>query len=245
MFDGRKAMVYFHVTVVLFVLFRTSSCSEGEPRCYSRFDYEEKLMEKTVKNDIQMKEVMDKLERTLTTVEAKKLEFDETNKELKAFVKDFKAQTTAEILKEIESTIGTMGKRRQPAVLFNVRDMKNKRPAEGTTLLFNIIQQNIGDYYDQDTGIFTAPVNGTYLFSAQICTSDDKWGRVKIVVNGERVQSITNYNNAASYTTTSGTTVQLLEEGGQVWVIQDYQTGDYKDGSRYGWNQFSGVLIHT
>lgn len=234
-------MAYFCFIATLVVLLRASLGSEHEPRCYSRFDYEEKLMEKTVKNDLQMKQIMEMFETTLRTVEAKKAEIDKVNEHLKSLVHNVKKQVTEDVLKEVESVSGSD---KQPTVLFNVRDMKNKSPPEGATLKFKTTDQNIGEAYDPDTGIFTAPCDGTYLFSVQICTADDKWGRIKIVVDGNQVQSVTNYNDANSYTTTSGTTVQRLKEGGQVWVIQDYQTGYYSDGTRYGWNQFSGVLIH-
>ena len=134
---------------------------------------------------------------------------------------------------------------RQPVILFNVRILKDKNPSGGSRLVYTTIGQNIGDAFNQDTGIFTAPMNGTYLFSAQICTASNKWGAAEIVVNGEAVQSILMYNSAAS-TTTSGTTVQRLEKGGEVWVRQDpeWGAGYYYDYSSYGWNQFSGTFLH-
>ena len=112
--------------------------------------------------------------------------------------------------------------------------------------MYTTIAQNLGDAFNQDTGIFKAPVNGTYLFSAQISTPKNKWGAVEIAVNGDVVQTISKYNDANPHTTTSGTTVQRLETGGEVWVQQDtaYGSGNYFDGPTYGWNQFSGVLLH-
>ena len=57
---------------------------------------------------------------------------------------------------------------RQPVILFNARILKNKTPAGGSRLVYTTIGQTIGDAFNKDTGVFTAPVNGTYLFSSQI-----------------------------------------------------------------------------
>ena len=60
-------------------------------------------------------------------------------------------------------------------------------------------------------------------------------------MNGEMVHSFVKDNTAASQTTTSGTTVQRLEKGAEVWVQQDadYGRGYYYDGTSYAWNHFS------
>ena len=131
-------------------------------------------------------------------------------------------------------------------VFFNARKLKNKSPAHSETLTYTIIDQNEGDAFNKDTGIFTSPFTGVYHFFVQICTAQNKWGRVKLVVNDVEIISVCNNNNAQSYTTTSGTTIQRLNAGDRVRVKQDKFNGDvYTDGTTYGWNQFSGVLLYT
>ena len=111
--------------------------------------------------------------------------------------------------------------------------------------MYTTIGQNIGDAFNQDTGTFTAPVNGTYLLSAQISTSSKKWGAVKIVVNGATAQSIVNYQYSGSGSSTPGTTVQRLKKGDEIWVQQDPSWDSYYyDHEDYCWNYFSGVLLH-
>lgn len=224
-------------------VFKTTLCSENEPKCYSRYDYEEKLMEKTVKNDFQMNQILEKFDKTLTELQESKADFDSANAHLQTLIEGVKDNMSNEIQEKLKGHIDAV---RQPVILFNARILKNKTPAGGSRLVYTTIGQTIGDAFNKDTGVFTAPVNGTYLFSSQICTQGSKWGAVEIVVNGERVHSIANYNGATSQTTTSGTTVQRLEQGGEVWVQQDadYGTGYYFDGTTYSWNQFSGVLLN-
>ena len=133
----------------------------------------------------------------------------------------------------------------RPIVFFNARKLKNTRPSKETILQYTILDQNVGDAFHQETGIFKSPYSGVYLFSVQISTAGNKWGRVKLVVEGTEVLSVTNYNGATSYSTTSGSTVQRLEIGDRVWVEQDRFDGDeYRDGLYYGWNQYSGVLLY-
>ena len=132
-----------------------------------------------------------------------------------------------------------------PIVFFNARKLKDTRPSREEILQYTILDQNVGDAFHQETGIFTSPYSGVYLFSVQTSTYHNKWSRVKLIVEGTEVLSVSNYNGATSYTTTSGSSVQRLEIGDRVWVEQDRTDGDqYTDGPTHGWNQFSGVLLY-
>lgn len=235
-------MAYSILVLTLACFFGRISSMENEPKCYSRFDYEVKLLEKTLQNDIQMKQALEKLDKTLKEVEAEKAEFHDANERLKTLIDEFKENTSTELLQKPQSSLGA----ETPVILFNARTLKHKTPSRGSRLMYTTVSQNIGGAFDPDTGIFTAPVNGTYLFSVQISTQQNQWGRVKTVVNNNEVHSIAKYNTAAGCSTTSGTTVQFLEKKSQVWVKEDEYSSnsEYCDGSYYGWNQFSGVLLH-
>ena len=133
---------------------------------------------------------------------------------------------------------------KQP-IFFNARKLKDRSPAVGSKHVYNEIDDNVGGAFGEDTGIFTAPVGGYYLFTVQISTNKNQWGDVKIIVNGEQVISVAKFNNAYGCTTTSGTTIQRLAAGNKVWVEQINHSDTYCDSSTWGWNQFSGVLLHV
>lgn len=236
-------MLYFHTEFyIIILLFGTTLSLENEPKCYSRYDYEEKLMEKTVENNFQMKQIMEKFDTTLKELEATKADFDSANAHLQSLIEGVKENISNDIQERLQMAIASS---RQPVILFNVRILKDKQPARGSRLVYTTIGQNTGDAFNQDTGTFTAPVNGTYLFSAQISTPTQKWGAVQIVVNGAAVQSIVQYMHAGSGSSTSGTTVQRLKKGDEIWVQQDPSwTSYYYDYEDYSWNYFSGVLLH-
>ena len=57
--------------------------------------------------------------------------------------------------------------------------------AVGDTVVFTDPMINIGNGYDTDFGFFSPPVNGTYGFSAQICTNPDSWIMFGLMKNSD------------------------------------------------------------
>jgi len=62
-------------------------------------------------------------------------------------------------------------------------------------LTFNGTYCNVGGGLDPDTGIFTAPVGGTYMFMFHIATHDNKKALLSIRRNGEEIASIFDQNH--------------------------------------------------
>ncbi|XP_052789272.1 uncharacterized protein LOC128223871 [Mya arenaria] len=70
MYSGQYVQKLFIIVLVI----ESTFCDTNEPRCYSRFDYEEKMLEKMVKTEIKNGELLVKLEaleRRLANVESK------------------------------------------------------------------------------------------------------------------------------------------------------------------------------
>ncbi|XP_053378626.1 coadhesin-like [Mercenaria mercenaria] len=61
-----------------------------------------------------------------------------------------------------------------PSVIFNAYNVTDLSPAAGQTMIFSNIVVNEGGAYSASTGEFTAPVDGTYSFSAQLCIVHQK-----------------------------------------------------------------------
>lgn len=62
-------------------------------------------------------------------------------------------------------------------------------------LTFNGTYCNMGGGLDADTGVFTAPVGGTYMFMFHIATHDNKKALLSIRRNGEEIASIFDQNH--------------------------------------------------
>ena len=69
----------------------------------------------------------------------------------------------------------------QPSYAFSVMWLLNTNPAVGETLRFSSIALNEKDVYNAYTGEYTVPVNGTYLFTSNLCTHANRWVNIKFM----------------------------------------------------------------
>ncbi|KAM9729396.1 complement C1q-like protein 4 [Menidia menidia] len=112
-----------------------------------------------------------------------------------------------------------------------------------TTLVFQVVQTNIGNAYNSKTGIFTAPVKGAFHFEWYIYgTGGGKNSGAVLVKNGERIFIAYQYRFSHHGTTSNGATL-LLERGDQVYVQQWPHTQIFDNSNRH--TTFSGHLLFT
>ena len=139
------------------------------------------------------------------------------------------------------------GELSKPTIAFNVRDAKNLSPQKNEIIQFKTIVLNAGGGFDETTGIFTSPVNGTFIFSIQVSTYHQKWGVFQLVcdTSDNEILRIAHFNHNADETTTSGTVSHVLSQGQRVWVQSLYYSRSTKldENASFGTNQFSGVLV--
>ena len=55
-------------------------------------------------------------------------------------------------------------------------------------IVFDVPVQNSGGHYDNTTGIYTAPIDGTYEFIVHILSLNDYQNRAHLVVDGTDVR---------------------------------------------------------
>jgi len=80
-------------------------------------------------------------------------------------------------------------------VYFNAYRSKAYDGGGEENLTFNGTYCNVGGGLDTDTGIFTCPTGGTYLFMFHIATHDNKKALLSISKNGEEIASIFDQNH--------------------------------------------------
>jgi len=94
----------------------------------------------------------------------------------------------------------------------------------GQTIVFNKVDINLGGGYNGTTGVFSAPVAGTYVFSLTFHlyyynSSSDYAGDLFIMKNHEYLLRVwQKLDSSADQGTASGTTVLSLNKGDQVQV---------------------------
>merc|ERR1712073_19549 len=84
-------------------------------------------------------------------------------------------------------------------VYFNAYRSKAYDGGGEENLTFNGTYCNVGGGLDTDTGIFTCPTGGTYLFMFHIATHDNKKALLSIRKNGEEIASIFDQNHKVNH----------------------------------------------
>ena len=112
------------------------------------------------------------------------------------------------------------------------------------TVIFDEIAHNIGGHYNGSTGVFTAPVSGSYQFNTNIRFNSisGTYHLIRIALNGASVTGLYNINQeGGSYDTASMSWVYYLNANDTMEVL----VLEYSDNSWTYSNQcsFSGYLI--
>ncbi|XP_049924403.1 complement C1q-like protein 4 [Epinephelus moara] len=131
------------------------------------------------------------------------------------------------------------------AVLFYAAFQGSLRDILYNPVIFNQVVVNQGSGYNNDTGVFTAPVPGIYqfVFAAQLCRGDhdNSW---RFMVNG--VHSMSCIAQVSGLDTTLNTCYYMkeLKKGDQVWVKQEVGSCAWAS-TISNTITFSGVLLAT
>uniref|UniRef100_A0A3P8TPY4 C1q domain-containing protein n=1 Tax=Amphiprion percula TaxID=161767 RepID=A0A3P8TPY4_AMPPE len=107
-----------------------------------------------------------------------------------------------------------------------------------TTLQFKRVVTNIGNAYDEDTGIFTAPVKGLYYLRFTGNVGDSGYLNAALLKNGVNMFAIYNKGHHSSG---SNSMALVLEQGDQVWITLWPDSVVFDQSRR---TTFSGFLIY-
>ncbi|WAQ93803.1 C1QT5-like protein [Mya arenaria] len=134
-------------------------------------------------------------------------------------------------------------------VLFRAREVvEYTLSTRNDIIIFSNVLFNVGGGYNSETGKFTAPVAGTYLFTVSLCPISGKSIFYKIVVNEDVVANGHSFS-VSGYPCVSGNAIVQLDAIDVVYVKSTY-TGDvllksglYEPMYDAKSNSFSGVLL--
>ncbi|KAK7506695.1 hypothetical protein BaRGS_00002170 [Batillaria attramentaria] len=159
------------------------------------------------------------------------------------------AQTISQLQAKLASmeTEMTSLKRRmakqETQAAFNVRLGSGSQPFTGDeTLVLRTVDLNSGQGYDKNTGIFTAPASGLYLFSLHITHTPPGSLQVIMVKNGNTLTEVEASGDDPKYMDRASSTVLVhLRNGDKVWVKHFDGTSTTIQG--YFRTSFTGTLV--
>lgn len=103
---------------------------------------------------------------------------------------------------------------------------------------------NVGGGMDADTGIFTAPMGGSYLFVFHIATHDNKKALLSIRVNGEEYASVFDQNHKDNHKNSmAGTTIVIDLKRGDEVVVYAYTGTWLADFPMNHYTHWVGLLL--
>nr|XP_022292210.1 uncharacterized protein LOC111103316 isoform X4 [Crassostrea virginica] len=116
----------------------------------------------------------------------------------------------------------------------------------GSTLVFPDVIYSEGKGYDSNTGVFTAPTEGTYLFYISIQSAFQKYSHFDVVFNGStKVQSLAWYDSGSTiriHQTGTNLVILYLTVGDRVWVKRAGGVGYYSNDKHVC--TFSGIRLY-
>lgn len=111
---------------------------------------------------------------------------------------------------------------------------------DGQVIIFEEIVYNSGSGYDNLTGKFTAPMDGTYLFTCLLCQYRSKSIHYGIVVDGLDVNR--GHFLSSQAVCSNFDAIVALNATQKVWIQSFHPDQLIEDVWR--WNMFSGVHLH-
>ncbi|XP_067218159.1 cerebellin-1-like isoform X2 [Chanodichthys erythropterus] len=195
-----------------------------------------------------MDERIQKLEETLTKVlsenEALKTEVRDSQNKLETVQKESEALKT--LVQDSQSKIESLQKENEgKKVAFSAGLLASGTGQTGPfsydkTLEYKKVFSNVGNAYDSNTGIFTAPVKGVYYFRFYGHCHGGTTMAISLLKNGQTQCSVHSARPVSNSNGSNGV-ILILEIGDKIYTHLWKDTWVYDDPASY--TSFSGFLI--
>ena len=133
-----------------------------------------------------------------------------------------------------------------PSYVFDATWIENLNPSVGDAIIFSRDMLNEKGVYNKNLGKFTAPVNGTYMFTATLCLHGNKYVKVQFVADDAVLGSFLAGNNQDSSLCSASSIYGHLHKGSKVWLkVVESTPGTLFYNNEIGYmSHFAGHLIN-
>lgn len=113
------------------------------------------------------------------------------------------------------------------------------------TVMFKLVLTNNGKGYDRNSGIFTAPVNGTYFFTSTILTKTPSVVEMALIVNTDVKMLMYASARNETYNNAANSVLLNLNQHDKVKIVKHGIYGARPFYIHSTWSTFTGILIST
>ncbi|XP_052766201.1 uncharacterized protein LOC128221143 [Mya arenaria] len=223
-----------------------------EPQC-SNYDFQEKILEKTVRMELHIelleKENKELKNQLLLTQNNYNVDLAAQNARLGEIEAQILANSlnTEKRIAEAAETITekyTNGYCTKHKIIFRATlSAQSLALTAGKTAVFDTVHANFGNAYNPINGIFTPPLNGTYVFQFSMGNPTGKPGRLFLKKNAEFIDYVI-AGHTSGWNIAGKTAFLYLEVGDIVYVEgTGHIAGTYGVDSIH--SSFSGALMHA
>ncbi|KAH3730320.1 uncharacterized protein LOC127854268 [Dreissena polymorpha] len=248
---------------LVFFMYTLCTVFASEPSCQvcSRYDYEEKILERVIRNELVLQNTLQSIRETnenviagLQALQEEKVKINAVLKIIErkqTYIETYSASTLTNVSKaflEIQERSNridndTIDELKTPLVHFHARTAALITVNKDLTVPFPVVDVNQGVGYDSSTAIFTASVAGLYIFVVQYCTHGSKWATLVIVHNGKPLQSAGHYAADGLGHCSTMQAFASVTIGDKVWVRASAASDLFSEPERS--TSFSGILVHN
>ncbi|XP_007253235.3 caprin-2 [Astyanax mexicanus] len=223
----------------------TLVCSVDQ--CVYLMTEDAKLKQKLEAMDSRLNQVTYKLKTAETQLGVLKQENKDLSKELTSLGSRLKSaeQKQGEQQAQIEALKKLPSGRTNVVFSASLRSFGNVGPFKTeTTLKYSNVFTNVGKGYDSNTGTFTVPVSGVYLFMFYNHALGAKATYLTLTRNGQRVVTTGHHRNTfeSSHNGANAITLQLMK-GDKMCIRLWAENWVFDDDKNY--TTFTGILLFT
>ncbi|XP_045169311.2 uncharacterized protein LOC123532038 [Mercenaria mercenaria] len=228
----------------IFIIFLVQGKVSGEPHC-SKFHYEEQTLGKIIRLELQMERLQSEMENTQKRTLDMLNELKNFKEKLSTEFNSIKEQNRLDLENRSEDFRILKDSVSIPVIAFQSRNPSTTNPKTGDKIVFTDTLHDSAHSYNNKTGIFTAPVAGTYLFNVHLClATGNKYIHYAIYIESTAVTNTLLYDASERFCN-SVTAIVYIRKDDKVYIKATSANGNALRETDYEWNMFSGVLLNN